>query len=365
MIKKYFPTFSHFILLAIGLFFIFSGLIKLNDSVGFSLKIEAYLRAFASDVHKVFLEFLPYTLPIAISICILEVVLGVALVGKFWTRLVLLALLGLTLFFTLLTLYTLWFKRVDSCGCLSEAIPLTPLQSFIKNILLLLILGWLIRKRELPSSTCTLLTQTGLLILATACSFFIGWYTLRNLPIIDFGYYKIGTYIPHLTQPQKPLRYQYWLEKDGITTASDTYPMDGAFRLIKTELLNPADRPLVTNFTIWNENKEITQEILQGIKLLCIVKHPRQLTNEAYSLLQAGMQQSSQRIDLLWLLPFHEAKESLPMEARSQVGWGSADLLQSMIRANIGFILLQNGAIMGKWSDKNLSKLREAFMQLK
>ncbi len=365
MLKKYFPTTQHFVVLSIGLFFMFSGLIKLNDPIGFALKIEAYLRAFASDIHNLFLQFLPYTLPIAIAVCMLEVLLGLALVGRFRTRLVVLALIGLTIFFTLLTGYTVWFKRIDSCGCLSEAIPLTPLQSFLKNILLLFLLGWLVRKKSSSSNATTSFTRISLFTLMALGSLGLGLYVGRHLPIIDFGRYRVGTYIPHLTQPQKPLRYQYWLEKNGKITVSETYPVDEPCRLVKTELLNPLDRPLVTNFTIWNEDREITQELLQGNKLICIVKHPHRLAAQTYAILQTYLQQSPQAIDMLVLLPFHEAKEALPSEARSEVGWGSADLLQSMIRSDVGFMLLQHGTVKGKWADTSLPSLYKALLQLR
>lgn len=342
-----------------------SGVIKLNDPVGFALTIEAYLRAFASDIHQLFLHFLPYTLSIAIAVCMLEVLLGLALVCRFRTKLVLLALIGLTVFFTLLTGYTVWFKRIDNCGCLSEAIPLTPLQSFLKNILLLFLLGWLTRKNNSSNHTTVSWTCIGLFILIVLGSLGLGLYAWRYLPIIDFGRYRVGAYIPSFTQPQKPLRYQYWLEKEGKITVSNGYPTDNSFRLVKTELLNPVDRPLVSNFTIWSQDREITQELLQGNKLVCIVKKSHRLTTQTYTTLQAHVQQSPQPIDVLVLLPFHEDKEGLPSEARSQVGWGSADLLQSMMRPEVGFILLQHGTVKGKWADTSLPSLHKRLLQLK
>ncbi len=55
--------------LLVGLLFIFSGLIKLNDPMGFSFKLGDY---FAADVLN--LPFLlDYTLPIALFVVVLEV----------------------------------------------------------------------------------------------------------------------------------------------------------------------------------------------------------------------------------------------------------------------------------------------------
>ena len=59
----------------VGVLFIISGLIKLNDPVGFSFKLKDY---FAPEVLD--LGFLvPYALLIAIFVVIFEVLLGVAL----------------------------------------------------------------------------------------------------------------------------------------------------------------------------------------------------------------------------------------------------------------------------------------------
>ena len=59
----------------LGVTFIISGMIKLNDPMGFSFKLEDY---FAPDVLNMPF-FVPYTLTFAILVCIFEVVLGVTL----------------------------------------------------------------------------------------------------------------------------------------------------------------------------------------------------------------------------------------------------------------------------------------------
>jgi len=60
----------------VGVLFIISGLIKLNDPVGFSFKLGDY---FAPEVLNLpFLE--PYALVIAVLVVILEVLLGVMLI---------------------------------------------------------------------------------------------------------------------------------------------------------------------------------------------------------------------------------------------------------------------------------------------
>ena len=62
----------------VGALFIVSGLIKANDAVGFSFKLQDY---FAPDVLDIPF-FLDYVYPLAVFICIAEILLGLAvLVG--------------------------------------------------------------------------------------------------------------------------------------------------------------------------------------------------------------------------------------------------------------------------------------------
>ena len=59
----------------VGLLFIFSGFIKLNDPLGFSYKLQEY---FTPEVLNI--EFLsPYALLLSIILVIAEILLGIAL----------------------------------------------------------------------------------------------------------------------------------------------------------------------------------------------------------------------------------------------------------------------------------------------
>ncbi|MGY8915666.1 MAG: MauE/DoxX family redox-associated membrane protein, partial [Flavobacteriales bacterium] len=77
---KYLVGFSR---IFVGILFIVSGLIKLNDPVGFSFKLEEYFSQGVLD-----LPFLmPYALAISLFVVILEVVLGVMLLVGFKVKL--------------------------------------------------------------------------------------------------------------------------------------------------------------------------------------------------------------------------------------------------------------------------------------
>lgn len=66
----------------VGLLFIFSGLIKINDPVGTQIKLQEYFEVFSSDFGSVFEIFIPYALLLSVFLCTLEVVIGVALFNE-------------------------------------------------------------------------------------------------------------------------------------------------------------------------------------------------------------------------------------------------------------------------------------------
>ena len=127
----------------VGLLFIFSGLIKINDPLGFSYKLEEYFDVF----HISFLG--SFALSIAIILCSLEIILGFALLIGVRARSVAWGLLLLIIFFAFLTFYSAYFKVVQTCGCFGDAIPLTPWQSFSKDLVLLLLITIIFINRKM------------------------------------------------------------------------------------------------------------------------------------------------------------------------------------------------------------------------
>ena len=126
----------------VGLLFIFSGLIKINDPLGFSYKLEEYFEVF----HITF--FNDFALAIAIMLCSLEIILGFALLIGVRPVKVAWGLLLLIIFFAFLTFYSAYFNVVQTCGCFGDAIPLTPWQSFSKDLVLLLLIVAIFIKRK-------------------------------------------------------------------------------------------------------------------------------------------------------------------------------------------------------------------------
>lgn len=117
-----------------GFVFFIAGIFKLLDPVGAGLVMKEYMEflhlGFMSGVAR----------PSAVLLAFAETVVGTALVTGIWRRATAMAALVFQGFFTLLTLLLVIFNPEMDCGCFGEAIHLTHLQTFVKNVVLLLML---------------------------------------------------------------------------------------------------------------------------------------------------------------------------------------------------------------------------------
>lgn len=179
-------TFLKIIRWSVGLLFIFSGLIKANDPLGLSYKMQEFFEvlgiAFLDD----------YSLAFALCMNTLEIVSGIALLIKFPYKQTLWLLLGLILFFTFLTGYALFSGKIKTCGCFGDCIPLTPKVSFIKDLVLMFAIIILLINHKKVKSNLHKALGIFLLTLSTVAVGYGQYYVLQHLPFIDCLPYKRG-----------------------------------------------------------------------------------------------------------------------------------------------------------------------------
>src|SRR5690554_6101709 len=254
----------------VGGLFILSGMIKVNDPVGTSIKFEEYFDVFAYDIAPFFSYLKQISLPLAVFLVVVEVVLGVALILGYKPKLTVTLLSLMILFFTFLTFYSAYFNKVTDCGCFGDAIQLTPWQSFYKDIFLLALIAVLFINRKSLDNNQTLWVQS-VVALTLIGSLALSIAAIRNLPFIDFRAYKEGVHIPTAMQPSAQLEYSYLMMKDGEEVVLDQYPNDDSYEFVDMQLKNPEALPKISDFAIWNEEGDFTAEVLSGNKLLILV----------------------------------------------------------------------------------------------
>jgi len=363
----------------VGLLFIFSGLIKANDPLGFGYKLQEYFEVF----HLNFLS--NWATGIAILLCVLEIVLGALLLFGFWRNQVLKGLLGLIIFFTFLTFVSAAFKVVTSCGCFGDAIPLTPWQSFGKDLILLVLIIYLfIHREKINPITNHPGWQAGLFSAVFGAALFFGTFTYNYLPVIDFLPYKVGSSIPQsmaIPADAAPdeflILYQLKHKKTGETkTMSDKDYMkleiwkDEDWEVVgepEKKLIKKGYEAKIKDLIISDgSGTDYTKELIENpfYNLVVVAYNLNDVNEEAVAKTNAlalnAVEQFNIRTVLLTSNSAQDAAAfSKKMKLFMEVFYADAVPLKSMVRANPGVLLLKNGVIVNKWHYHTLPSFNE------
>lgn len=211
----------------VGVLFIFSGLVKANDPLGLSYKMQEFFELWHMD----FLN--SFTLVFSIIMIAFEIIAGVAILVGWRMKLFSWLLLLLIIFFTFLTGYAVITGTPKECGCFGNCIPLTAKQSFYKDLILLALILFLFAVRNQIKSNLSALSNIIILFFSAVLSLSLMWYVLQYLPVVDCLPYQKGKSI--LTEMKIPkgaipdstvITFVY--EKNGqkVEFSADKFPED-------------------------------------------------------------------------------------------------------------------------------------------
>lgn len=366
----------------VGLLFIFSGLIKINDPLGFSYKLEEYFEVF----HIGFLS--SFALSMAIILCSLEIILGFALLIGVRAKSVAWGLLLLIIFFAFLTFYSAYFKVVQTCGCFGDAIPLTPWQSFSKDLVLLLLIIIIFINRKTIEPKFSKKTGDNLLIGSAIVALGIGLYTYNFMPVIDFLPYKVGASIPDamkIPPGAKPdefqITYNLKNKKTGETKVmtdreylSSNIWKDSNWEVVGTpenKLIKKGYEPPIKDLSVQDaQGNNYTNELLSNpYNSLVVVAYDLNHTNvEAIGKLNAMAANLIHDFNTRTImLTSNSAKDAEAFARKNhlvmEVFYADEVPLKSMVRANPGVILMKNGVILNKWHYHSMPKYEDLVKQ--
>lgn len=348
----------------VGILFIISGLIKLNDPIGFSFKLEEY---FSEPVLN--LPFLvPAALAIAVFVVILEVVLGVMLLLGYKRRFTVWSLLLLIVFFTFLTFYSAYFNKVTDCGCFGDALKLTPWESFTKDVVLLFFILVLFINIRLIKPVLPEKLRNGLVYLSIALCGFMAYWVLNHLPIKDFRAYKVGTNI------QRGMEFPEGAERSKIEMVF-VYKVNGANKeFSEKDLMNlPAGAefveridkvisqgyvPPIHDFTMELDGSDYKDELLLEPKLLVFVAYDLGKSSpEGLARLESIHREAKAKgykvIAMSASLPDEVATVKKKFGHTFDYYFCDATTLKTIERANPSLVVLHKGTISQKlhWKD--------------
>ena len=352
----------------LALTFLFSGFVKAVDPLGTVYKIQDYLH---EGFGGVFQWAIPAAGVAAVCLIALEWLLGIAMllnVRTQWTS-------WITLLFycimTPLTLYIAIANPVSDCGCFGDALVITNWQTFWKNIILLLLSICLVICRKAIPELFSWWMEIIIALAALGSVAGIMGYSYTHLPQIDFRPYKVGNHIPTLMEiPDEAEVDQYEITliyaKDGKeqTFTLENYPKgdpEWTFVDQKSVLIKKGYVPPIHDFEIETlEGDYVTQDILESEEPVALVV--------MYDLTKTDTTQLEKLMHMIHEYPrvyfLTASGEEEIFAFAEELGWDEETTystfcftdpitLKTIVRANPGVIVVQNGTIIDKYNLKN------------
>lgn len=361
----------------LGLVFVFSGFAKLVDPLGSTYKIQDYLSAMGLDF------FAPIALVMGIALATFEFTLGVCLL--LGTNIKSTSILSLLMmgFMTPLTLWIAIADPVSDCGCFGDALVISNWQTFWKNIVLstLAILIFIWRKHS--PKLFTERTDWLIAICAGTFSVLLSIYCLLNLPVIDFRPYKNGTnIIQSMEVPEGAEEDEFETllvyEKDGVQKefTLENYPKDDnswTFVDSKNKLTKKGYEPPIHDFSMEHPDMgDITEEVLQneGYSFLMVCYRVEKAATNKKNEINNIYDFAKQNGYGFYCMTATGLETEEMREFQNEMEWGkdgdgypfvNSDeiTLKTIVRSNPGLVLIKDGVVINKWSNKNMPTFTE------
>ena len=265
------PIWLKVIRILLGCLFLFSSFTKAVDPVNFGITMNDYFVSFGMGFLHPLAQFAAV---VAIS-C--EFILGCMMLLRVRINL---ASWGYLIFMTFFFFLTMWmaiaeylevhhihdFGVVKDCGCFGQAVKMSNLQTFLKNVVLIIPTIIVFAKRKkISDCRMTLLGQWCAVTVFAAVAVLFQVYCIRHLPAIDFTDWKKGKdVVCFIEQPaQKEVMFVYKSKADGsvvkitedelMTQNDDFYDKYDYVDRIDS-IIKPIVRAKIDGFNMLDEN---------------------------------------------------------------------------------------------------------------
>lgn len=369
----------------VGVLFIFSGLIKANDPLGLSYKMKEFFEIwnqelekgsfFAKDIMINFFQFChDHSLSLSVFMIAFEIIAGVAVLLGWRMKIFSWLLLLLTLFFTFLTGYAFYSGKFTNCGCFGDCIPLQPKTSFMKDIILTLLIIFLFANRRKIQPQLSGKTNFGIMAATTVLSFGLQWYVLNYLPLLDCLPFKKGNNIPEkMKMPANAvpdstvITFVYEKEGKRVEFTADNFPSD--FKVPPYKFITRYDKvvrkgknnePPIKGFALRTESGVDSTEIVLSepycLLLFCEnFSTPVEYWKKDFDRLRTTAKAKNVPVYLV-TASINEAKLALRETTFADVQIFECDFtaIRTAARTNPCLYLLKKGEVQDKWSYKKM-----------
>lgn len=361
----------------VGLVFIFSSFTKGVDPLGTAFKVEEYMTAwsFGSISFESFVPFAPF---FSMMLITCEFLVGILLLTGSFRKFTAWILLLMMAFFTFTTLYDAITNEVSDCGCFGDAVKLTNWQTFWKNVVLdvptifiFLTRRWPRRKRFEQDILIS--------IAAIAAMLIFGVWNINNEPIIDFRPWKVGNLmIDNLEEGLEETNIVTYKNKEtGEFKSMDSKELMDCFAAdpewgdkwewVGTESISPYEVHADGFFIQDADGQDFTFDLIaatDGPVLISTIHHVQDVNKRGVQAIADMKQYAADRGIRFVILSNAEQSELLQFLYGNNLMdveyyFGDEKAIETMLRSNPGFIVMQNAVVKGKWHYRNAEKIKD------
>jgi uncharacterized membrane protein YphA (DoxX/SURF4 family) len=319
-----------------------------------------------------------YSLILAIIMCVLEVVLGFAILIGWQPKIMSWAILSVIVFFTFLTWYSAYYNKVTDCGCFGDFIVLEPWTSFTKDVILLVLILFIFYRRKHIIALFSPLFSINAMIVVTLGSSIFAIYCNMFLPAWDFLPYKSGNNIRKMMEVPKGERAidssvnVLLYEKDGQIDSFifPDYPKGKEWKYVDRidKVIVPAWKSQIHDFGVTQRSEldiNINDSLLygKGYYVLIVVDNFDKMHMEAWPYIKTmaneakkkGIQVYAVTASSLELADEFTTQMELPFRFNN----ADATLLKTIVRSNPGIMYWHDGIIIDKWSCRSIPSIKK------
>jgi uncharacterized membrane protein YphA (DoxX/SURF4 family) len=357
----------------VGVLFIFSGLIKANDPLGLAYKMDEYFAVWGWDWASQF------SLILSITINVFEIVAGIAILLGYQARLFTWLLLLLIIFFTFLTGYAVFSGKIKTCGCFGDCIPLEAYQSFLKDLVLLVMIIFLFIKRKeikpfLPA-------RINLIIIL----FFTGFFAfgqmnvLKHLPYVDCLPYARGKNILEQMQPpagsvpdSTVTMFSYLKDGKRVRFDAEHFPDDFDEATYtdmqrETKIVRKGNAiPKIQDFALYSQSGEdSTKAVLEqtGRYIFFFAKDFDGQTPAWQELFSKIYLQARDKQVPVYLVTNQPKKAQAYFNESNHfnvpVFTCDGTVMKTILRTKVGVVAMNGAVVAGKWSEEDMNGVME------
>lgn len=350
----------------VGCTFILSGFVKAIDPWGSIYKIQEYIAALGIDAWGNLLIVAVFLL------CSVEFVMGLFLILGCYRRLATVSSFLLVLVMLPLTLWTAIAEPVSDCGCFGDAFIIPNWATFVKNIVLMAMVVWLLLYNH--RIRCLVIPELHWIVFILSALYInvIGLFGYIYQPLLDFRPYKIGESIIDFSESGEDDEFEFIYTRNGeIKSFSiENVPQGDDWQFVERKKVekNKETDVVLTNkqLSVYDDNEEVTNDVILDRGEQMILFYPSLSNYSIASTYQINALQeycSNQDIDMIAIVAGsnEEISEFADLSMASYPIYTSEDTsIKEIVRGSPAIVYLKDGVVVWKSSLRAINN--DSFM---